>query len=82
MWDKIADIGKAFGGWDKIGDFVGGVGSLWGAYNQSKMAKKNFKMQQDAFNFNKALQNREIRRQDENDKRLATGYSNSLYAGQ
>ncbi|MBZ7949689.1 hypothetical protein [Campylobacter molothri] len=47
---------------DKLSNILGGAGALYGAYNQQKMAKKNFDLQKQAFDFNKYLSNEELRR--------------------
>lgn len=55
---------------DRLGNALGGVAGLWGAYEQQKMAKKNFDLQKDAFNFNKFLANEELRRRNNMENKL------------
>lgn len=58
---------------------LGALGGLYGAYNQQNMANKQYKLQKDAYNFNKMLSQREIDRQNNADKSLANAWSNSSY---
>lgn len=54
--------------------------NLWGAYNQYNMANKTYDLQKDAYNYNKYLSDLAIKRQNQQDSNLATGYANSVYA--
>ncbi|WP_065842885.1 hypothetical protein [Campylobacter fetus] len=62
-----------------LGALAGSAGGLWGAYNQQKMAKDNFKLQKDAFDYNKMLSEEERKRRDRADKSLVNAFSNSAY---
>ncbi|OCR99239.1 hypothetical protein A9K75_07895 [Campylobacter fetus subsp. testudinum] len=62
-----------------LGAIAGNGGALWGAYNQANMAKNNFKLQQDAFNFNKMLANKEMDRRDKADTSLYNAFKTSNY---
>jgi hypothetical protein len=53
---------------------VGLGGQLWGAYNQEKMAKKQYKLQKDAYNYNKELSEEERQRRSLMDEAFANGY--------
>ncbi len=61
---------------DRLGNVLGGIGGLYGAYNQQKMAKKNFDLQKDAFDFNKYLANEELRRRTNMENKLQNVWSN------
>ncbi|EDP4043784.1 hypothetical protein FV946_08500, partial [Campylobacter jejuni] len=58
---KSSDANKVTN-FDRLGNVLGAGGALYGAYNQQKMAKKNFDLQKDAYNFNKYLANEELNR--------------------
>lgn len=59
---------------------AGLAGGLYSGLQQQKAANKALQMQQDAYNFNKMLSQREIDRQDAADKRLYDAYNASTYA--
>lgn len=56
---------------------IGALGGLYGAYAQQRMGDKQFKMQRDAFNYNKMLSERERKRQEEAEMALQQGFKNS-----
>lgn len=62
-----------------LGALAGGAGALWGAYNQQKMAKDNFKLQKEAFDYNKMLSEEERKRRNLADQNLANAWGNSTY---
>lgn len=81
--EKQIDIGKGLLG---LGDYfnknskaIGVLGGLYGAYNTQDMAGKNFNLQRDAFNYNKMLSKRQIKRQDASDASLKAAFNNSSY---
>jgi hypothetical protein len=55
---------------------VGMAGGLWSAYNQQRMADKQFKLQKNAYEYNKALSEEERKRRLEMDKSFNFGYGN------
>ncbi|TKX30497.1 hypothetical protein [Campylobacter estrildidarum] len=55
---------------DKLNNIFGGASVLYDAYNQQKMAKKNFDLQKQAFDFNKYLSNEELRRRANMENKL------------
>ncbi|HEF2782792.1 TPA: hypothetical protein R8653_001332 [Campylobacter coli] len=61
---------------DRLGNVLGAGGALYGAYNQQKMAKKNFDLQKDAYNFNKFLVNEELNRRKNMENKLQNVWSN------
>ena len=60
---------------DRLGNILGGGAALYGAYNQQKMAKKNFDLQQDAYDFNKFLANEELKRRKNMENKLQNVWS-------
>ncbi|CUU77697.1 hypothetical protein CDQ71_00295 [Campylobacter hyointestinalis subsp. hyointestinalis] len=90
MWDFLSGIGSNIssgltnlnnfaGKLDNLGGVIGGAGALYSAYQQQKNAKKQMKLQQDAFDFNKMLSQREIDRQNRADEDLYQAFRNSSY---
>ena len=77
----LGNIGDAFKGTTSFlndnAKGLGTIGSLWGAYNQYDMGNKIYDMQKDAFNYNKALSEREKKRQEEAEKAMQYGFINS-----
>lgn len=59
---------------------VGLAGGLYSGLQQQKAANKALQMQQDAYNFNKMLSQREIDRQDRAQQDLYNAYNASTYA--
>ena len=59
---------------------AGLAGGLYSGLQQQKAANKALKMQQDAFDFNKMLSQREIDRQDRAQQDLYNAYNASTYA--
>lgn len=53
--------------------------NLWGAYNQYNMGNKIYDLQKNAYDYNKYLSDLAIKRQNQQDSNLATGYANSAY---
>lgn len=87
-WNFL-DMLKGAGGWllgaDKSGtpnwmNAAGLAGGLYSGLQQQKAANKALKMQQDAFDFNKMLSQREIDRQDRAQQDLYNAYNASTYA--
>lgn len=72
---KSSDTNKITN-FDRLGNVLGGAGALYGAYNQQKMAKKNFDLQKDAYNFNKYLANEELNRRKNMENKLQNVWSN------
>lgn len=60
---------------DRLGNVLGDGGALYGAYNQQKMAKKNFDLQKEAYNFNKYLANEELNRRKNIENKLQNVWS-------
>jgi len=59
---------------------AGLAGGLYSGLQQQKAANKALQMQQDAYNFNKMLSQREIDRQDRAQQDLYNAYNASTYA--
>lgn len=59
---------------------AGLAGGLYSGLQQQKAANKVLQMQQDAYNFNKMLSQREIDRQDRAQQDLYNAYNASTYA--
>lgn len=59
---------------------AGLAGGLYSGLQQQKAANKALQMQQDAFDFNKMLSQREIDRQDRAQQDLYNAYNASTYA--
>ncbi|MCH3742141.1 hypothetical protein [Campylobacter coli] len=72
---KSSDTNKITN-FDRLGNVLGAGGALYGAYNQQKMAKKNFDLQKDAYNFNKFLANEELNRRKNMENKLQNVWSN------
>lgn len=66
---KEGDMGKLTN-LDRLGNILGGAGGLYGAYNMQKMAKKQYELQKDAYDFNKFLANEELRRRRNMENKL------------
>lgn len=58
---------------------LGAGGALWSAYNQSKMAKKAFNLNKDAFDFNKMLSQRQIQRENQANQNLLNAWNASSF---
>ncbi|MDX2323513.1 hypothetical protein [Campylobacter hepaticus] len=71
---KSSDTNKITN-FDRLGNILGMGGALYGAYNQQKMAKKNFDLQKDAYNFNKYLAQEELRRRKNMENNLQKVWS-------
>ena len=87
-WNFL-DMLKGAGGWllgaDKSGtpnwmNTAGLAGGLYSGLQQQKAANKALKMQQDAFDFNKMLSQREIDRQNRAEQNLYDGWNASTFA--
>lgn len=87
-WNFL-DMLKGAGGWllgaDKSGtpnwmNAAGLAGGLYSGLQQQKAANKALKMQQDAFDFNKMLSQREIDRQNRAEQNLYDGWNASTFA--
>ncbi|EAH5063599.1 hypothetical protein H8A35_001190 [Campylobacter coli] len=72
---KSSDTNKITN-FDRLGNVLGAGGALYGAYNQQKMAKKNFDLQKDAYSFNKFLANEELNRRKNMENKLQNIWSN------
>ena len=55
---------------------LGTGGALWSAYNQSKMAKKAFNLNKDAYDFNKMLSQRQLQRENQANQNLVNAWKN------
>jgi hypothetical protein len=62
---------------NKNSDTIGALGGLYGAYSQHQMGQDMYKLQKDAYNYNKMLSEREKKRQEEAEMALAQGFNNS-----
>ena len=72
------DVAK--GGMDFLNDNskgLGALGQLGGAYMQYDMGNKMYDMQKQAFAYNKSLSEREKKRQEDAEKAMQLGFSNS-----
>ena len=87
-WNFL-DMLKGAGGWllgaDKSGtpnwmNAAGLAGGLYSGLQQQKAANKALQMQQDAFDFNKMLSQREIDRQNRAEQNLYDGWTASTFA--
>lgn len=87
-WNFL-DMLKGAGGWllgaDKSGtpnwmNAAGLAGGLYSGLQQQKAANKALQMQQDAYNFNKMLSQREIDRQNRAEQNLYDGWNASTFA--
>lgn len=81
FWDKLSNW---LGGSDQNGTpnwltAAGAGGALYGGYQQQKMAKKQYDLQKDAYNFNKMLSQRQIDKENEAQRNLNLGWANSTY---
>ncbi len=72
---KSSDTNKITN-FDRLGNVLGAGGALYGAYNQQKMAQKNYELQKDAYNFNKYLANEELNRRKNMENKLQNVWSN------
>lgn len=76
--------GKNNGGGDAGGTpnwltALGTGGALWSAYNQSKMAKKAFNLNKDAYDFNKMLSQRQLQRENQANQNLVNAWNASNF---
>lgn len=87
-WNFL-DMLKGAGGWllgaDKSGapnwmNAAGLAGGLYSGLQQQKAANKALQMQQEAYNFNKMLSQREIDRQNRAEQNLYDGWNASTFA--
>ena len=79
---SVGDFGKnAFNGTTSFlndnSKGLGAIGGLWGAYNQYDMGNKMYDLQKDSYAYNKALSEREKKRQEDAEKAMQYGFSNS-----
>ena len=58
---------------------LGTGGALWSAYNQSKMAKKAFNLNKDAYDFNKMLSQRQLQRENQANQNLVNAWNASNF---
>ncbi|MDL0090023.1 hypothetical protein [Campylobacter gastrosuis] len=56
---------------------LGTLGALYNGYEQNKMAKKNFALQKDAYDFNKMLSQRELQKENRAQQNLENAWANS-----
>jgi hypothetical protein len=61
---------------DKYSRPISLLGGIWGGYNQQNMAKKQFGLQSDAYNYNKMLSEENRKRRTDMDKAFNTGFGN------
>lgn len=84
-WNFLDMLKGALLGADKSGtpnwmNAAGLAGGLYSGLQKQKAANKALQMQQDAFDFNKMLSQREIDRQDRAQQDLYNAYNASTYA--
>lgn len=58
---------------------LGTGGALWSAYNQSKVAKQAFKLNKDAYDFNKMLSQRQLQRENQANQNLVNAWNASNF---
>lgn len=83
--DMLKGAGKWLLGSDKAGtsnllNAAGLAGGLYSGLQQQKAANKALQMQQDAYDFNKMLSQREIDRQNRAEQNLYDGWNASTFA--
>lgn len=84
-WNFLDMLKGALLGADKSGtpnwmNAAGLAGGLYSGLQQQKAANKALKMQQDAYDFNKMLSQREIDRQNRAEQNLYDGWNASTFA--
>lgn len=60
-------------------NLLGYGGGIYNGYNQQKAAKKAMKLQQEAFDFNKMLAQRQIDKENQSQKNLDSAWAKSNY---
>jgi hypothetical protein len=68
---------KGFDWANKNSQGLGALGGLAGSYMQYDMGQDMYKLQKDAYNYNKMLSDREKKRQEEAEQAFALGFKNS-----
>lgn len=58
---------------------LGTGGALWSAYNQNKAAKQAFKLNKDAYDFNKMLSQRQLQRENQANQNLINAWNASNF---
>ena len=58
---------------------LGTGGALWSAYNQNKAAKQAFKLNKDAYDFNKMLSQRQLQRENQANQNLVNAWNASNF---
>ena len=58
---------------------LGTGGALWSAYNQNKVAKQAFKLNKDAYDFNKMLSQRQLQRENQANQNLVNAWNASNF---
>lgn len=72
-------MGGSSGGVNNALGALGILGNIYGANQQAKMAKKQFNLQKDAFNYNKMLSDYALNMQKKRDKEADEAYLHSSY---
>lgn len=77
-WDTASKYaGQGMNFLNKNHEAIGALGGLAGSYMQYDMGKKQYGMQKKAFDYNKMLSDREMKRQEEAEMALSQGFKNS-----
>ena len=70
LLDGINGVGDFM---DKYSQPIGMAAGIWSGYNSQKMAKKQYELQKDAYNYNKMLSEEERKRRVDADKNFNLG---------
>lgn len=73
-------LGASNGGVSNWQAALGLGGNIYGAYQQQKAANKALKLQEDAYNFNKMLSQRQLAQQNQAQNNLNSAWANSSFA--
>ncbi len=89
FWELLKGVGNGALGWlgkeggNGVGNWqnlLGTTGNIYGAYSQQKAVNKALKIQEDAYNWNKMLSQRQIDKENEAQRNLNSAWANSSYA--